>query len=73
MIQYKISNKAIISALLLLTGILTLVISFIVHKNTFSDNFVGGFWSGFVFIIAGLLIIIYMAITCTCNSNVIKN
>lgn len=65
----QISNTAIIATVLILTGILTLVISYIVHKDNLAQGFKGGFWTGFALIMLGTIIVAFIAYKCSCNSS----
>lgn len=69
MVQIKLSNTAIIAIILLLTGILTLVISYLVHKDSLAQGFKGGFWAGFTFIILGVIVVAFIAATCASNGS----
>ncbi len=69
MLKIQISNTAIIAIIFILTGVLTLVVSYLVHKDTFADGFKGGFWSGFAFIILGLAIVSFIAYSCSCDTS----
>jgi len=60
----KLSNTAILAIIFVLVGVLTLVITYIVHKNSMSSELKAGYWIGFVFILLGLCVVTYKVITC---------
>ena len=65
----QISKAGLVSASFIILGILTLIITLAVNNTTMSSGVKGGCWSGFVFILIGLGILVFLHSRCDSSSN----
>jgi hypothetical protein len=65
MVSFNLSKTALTAMFFIIVGILTLVITYLVHKESLSYGFKGGFWAGFIFVLLGLFLVIYIAYKCS--------
>jgi hypothetical protein len=69
MVLFNLSKTALSAMFFIFVGILTLVITYLVHKENLASGFKGGFWTGFSFILIGLILVIFINSKCSSESH----